>query len=154
MKSLLVTALLSALALPSPAETVKITIEHGKSSREYLVATGESRVFDNIKKREFPATAGDCSGYDTSMLKHEAKDGERLILSASPPIGGIVTVSLAYESHELVQISPFQFTQNCTINNLTSGLLSFSQSVLLRKGESPSLIRGAPDLKVYASVVE
>lgn len=141
-------------ALPAFAQIVKITVEHGTSFREYLVNAGESRIFDNIKKLEFPATARDCSGYDTSMLEHEAKEGESLLLSASPATDGVITVSLAYESHQFVKLSPFQFTPNCTINNLTSGLLSFSQSVSLRKGEPPMLIRGASDLKVFASITD
>jgi len=142
------------MTLPAFAETVKITIEHGKSSREYLVKGGESRIFDNIKKIDFLATTGDCSAFDTSLLGREAKDGESLALSASQAVGGVVIVSLAYESHQFVKLSPFQLTERCTINNLTSGLLSFSQSVPLRKGESPLLIRGAPDLKVFAFVVD
>ncbi len=67
------------MALPAFAEPVNITIEHGKSSREYSVKAGESRVFDNIKKWISPPTSGDCSAYDNlgRLLGREAKDGRR-----------------------------------------------------------------------------
>lgn len=154
MKLFAAGVLAGLIALPAFSETVKITIEQGKSSREYLVKAGESRVFDGIKKIDFSATSGDCSAYDTSMLRREAKDGESLALGASQAISGVVIVSLAYEGHQFVKLDPFQFTARCTVNNLTSGLLSFSQSVPLRKGEPPLLIRSTPDLKVFASFVD
>jgi hypothetical protein len=154
MKSLAAGVLAGLLAFPVFAETVKITVECGSSSRVYLVSAGETRLFDNIKKMSFPATEGDCSGYDTSMLVREVKDGDGLRMSASVPVDGAMFVSLDYEYYKFLGTQAHSFTARCVVNNPSSDIETFSQTIVLRKGAPPLLLRGTPEMKVFGAIVE
>ena len=144
--------LVGAMAFPSFAERVKITVERGNASRVYLVGAGESHMFGNIQKLAFPATTGDCSGYDTSKLARDAKDGDGLRLSTSKSIHGSTSVALEYEHYQFLGTRPHQFTASCVVNNPSSNIETFSQTVVLRKGAPPRLLRSTPVMKVFGSI--
>lgn len=144
MKSLVFGALIALAALPSLAETVKITVERNGTSQIYTIEAGQSGLFNAIKTQQFMPTSGDCSRFDVSKLKREAKDGDSLRVNTSKSLDGVVFVTLEYESYKFLGTRPHQVTERCTVNNPSSNIAEISQTSSLRKGEPSFLLSAIP----------
>ena len=157
-KFLAISALLSAINLAAWAQTVKITIVRDVSptaaipaSADYTVVAGQSRTFDNMQTLAFAPTSGDCTMVDTSKLQRQAKSGEVLRLATSA-YEGYAIVQIAFEQRKFLGITPVKFNQSCTVNNANNDGIEFEQTVLLRVGEQPLLLRGLPGLKMFGVI--
>ena len=159
-KFLAISAFLSAINLSAWAQTIKITIVRDVSptasipaSAEYIVVAGQSRTFDHMQTLAFAPTSGDCTMVDTSKLERQGKSGEVLRLATTTPVQGNATVQIEFEQRKFLGATPFKFNQSCTVNNPSSDVIKFEQTVLLRVGAPPFLLHGVPGLKIFGVVV-
>ncbi len=154
-KFVAISALVSAINLAAWAQTIKITIVRDVSptaaiptSSEYAVVAGQSHIFDNMQTLKFAPTSGDCTMVDTSKLQRQSKSGEILRLATSAH-EGYATVQIAFEQRKFLDTMPFKFNQSCTVNNASTESIEFEQTVLLRAGEQPILLRGLLGFKMF-----
>ena len=121
-------------------------------SADYSVAAGQSQTFDNMQTNSFEPTTGDCTMVDTSKLQRQDKSGEVLRLVTMPVSQGKVIVQIAFEQRKFLDTKHFKFNQSCTVNNASSDIVQFEQTILLTAGEQPILLRALPGLKMFSMI--
>ena len=157
-KFLCICALVSSINLAAWADTIKITIVRDDTptaaipaSADYTVVAGQSRAFDNMQTLEFSPTSGDCSIFGISSLRQQAKSGEILRLGTTA-YEGFAIVQIAFEQRKFLGTKPVKFNQSCTVNFANSNATEFEQTVSLRAGEQPILLRSLPGFKMFGAL--
>ncbi|MBA3594582.1 MAG: hypothetical protein H0W47_12410 [Polaromonas sp.] len=160
MRFLAAIVLGSVMAASSWADTIKITVVHEAAgsaaapagSAAYVVEAGQSRVFDGMRTMRFEPTSGDCTRVDTSKLERQARDGETLQVTTTHLVDDHAFVRLEYEHRKFLGTTEHAYNQRCKVNNPSSDITAFSQTVALRKGAPALLLRSSPGFKVFGVI--